>query len=68
MMEEKDTAQSMADSYDRMTRNLNTTRIWDMAERLAEAYYYTLPRTKKSKEELLEIFKYYLRELMKSEV
>ena len=67
-MEDKNSLQSVSESYDRMTNNFKTTRIWDMAERLAEAYYMTLPRPKKSKEELLEIFKYYLRELMKSEI
>ena len=67
-MSERDSMQEMAGSYDRMTRNLSTTRIWDMAERLAETYYMYLPKSQKTKEGLLELFKYYLRELMKSEI
>ena len=66
-MSEKDTMQDWVDSYNKMGKQFATNRIWDMAERLAEAYYMTLPKPKRNKEELLEIFKYYLRELMKSE-
>jgi hypothetical protein len=44
-----------------------TTRIWDTAMSLAENAQYYAPTKSRTKEKLLELFKYYLKELMKSE-
>lgn len=51
----------------KLSAEYKTNRIWDTAERLAENAQFNIPAKSRSKEKLLELFKYYLRELMKSE-
>ncbi len=51
----------------KISSEYKTNRIWQTAESLAENAQYNIPSKSRSKEKLLELFKYFLRELMKSE-
>jgi hypothetical protein len=51
----------------KLTSAYKTNRIWDTAARLAEVAYFNVPKSSSTKEKLLELFKYYLKELMQSE-
>lgn len=60
-----------SDSYlkgiSKLSSEYKTNRIWQTAENLAESAQFNIPTKSRSKEKLLELFKYFLRELMKSE-
>jgi hypothetical protein len=51
----------------KFTAESKMNRIWDTAMSLAENAQYFTPARARTKEKLLELFKYYLKELMKSE-
>ena len=51
----------------KISSEYKTNRIWQTAENLASSAFLDIPSKSRSKERLLELFKYYLRELMKSE-
>jgi hypothetical protein len=51
----------------KLTAESKTNRIWQTAESLAESAQFNIPAKSRTKEKLLELFKYYLRELMQSE-
>ena len=51
----------------KLSSEYKTNRIWQTAEQLAENAQFNIPTKSRSKEKLLELFKYFLRELMKSE-
>jgi hypothetical protein len=51
----------------KLTAESKMNRIWDTAARLAENAQYFVPAKSRTKEKLLELFKYYLKELMQSE-
>ena len=51
----------------RLTAEAKTNRIWQTAENLATNAQFEIPSKSRSKEKLLELFKYYLKELMESE-
>lgn len=56
--------------YELMGKNYaeqRVNRIWDTAAGLAQNVYMDAPKSKKTKEFLLDTFKYFLRELMQSE-
>ena len=50
-----------------LSSSYKTTRIWDTANNLATSVYLDMPVHSRTKEKLLELFKYYLKELMQSE-
>jgi hypothetical protein len=51
----------------KLTTESKNNRIWQTAENLATSALLDIPSKSRSKEKLLELFKYFLRELMKSE-
>jgi hypothetical protein len=51
----------------KLSSEYKTNRIWQTAESLAENAQFNISSKSRSKEKLLELFKYFLRELMKSE-
>jgi len=51
----------------KLTSEYKVNRIWQTAENLATSAFLDTSSKSRSKEKLLELFKYYLRELMKSE-
>ena len=51
----------------RLSLETKLSRIWNTAENLASNAFLDSSSKSRSKEKLLELFKYYLRELMKSE-
>lgn len=51
----------------KLSSEYKTNRIWQTAEQLAENAQFNIPSKSRTKEKLLELFKYFLRELMKSE-
>ena len=51
----------------KISSEYKTNRIWQTAENLASNAFLDIPSKSRTKEGLLELFKYYLRELMKSE-
>jgi hypothetical protein len=51
----------------KLASETKTNRIWNTAARLAENAQFNIPSKSRSKEKLLELFKYYLKELMQSE-
>lgn len=51
----------------KLTSEYKINRVWQTAESLAENAQFNIPIRARTKEKLLELFKYYLRELMQSE-
>ena len=51
----------------KLSSEYKQSRIWQTAENLAETALIDIPSKSRTKEKLLELFKYYLKELMKSE-
>jgi len=51
----------------KLSSEYKTNRIWQTAQNLAESAQFDIPAKSRSKEKLLELFKYFLRELMQSE-
>ena len=51
----------------KLSSEYKTTRIWNTAENLATNAFLDTKAGARTKEKLLELFKYYLKELMQSE-
>lgn len=51
----------------KLSSEYKTNRIWQNAEALAESVYINMSMHSRSKEKMLELFKYFLKELMESE-
>ena len=51
----------------KLSSEYKTNRIWQTAENLATSAFLDIPSKSRTKEGLLDIFKYYLKELMQSE-
>ncbi len=51
----------------KLTAETKISRIWNTAENLASNAFLDSSAKSRTKEKLLELFKYYLKELMKSE-
>ena len=51
----------------KLTAETKISRIWNTAENLASNAFLDSSTKSRTKEKLLELFKYYLKELMKSE-
>ena len=51
----------------KLSSEYKQSRIWQTAENLAETALIDIPSKERTKEKLLALFKYYLKELMQSE-
>ena len=51
----------------KLASEYKTNRIWQTAENLATSAFLDIKTSSRTKEKLLELFKYYLKELMQSE-
>ena len=58
---------SYLEGMSKLASETKTNRIWSTAENLATNAQFNIPARSRSKEKLLELFKYYLKELMESE-